>query len=790
MKVSYNWLKDYVDLDVDPYLLAEKLSLIGFEVEEVIERRLDFPHVVVGKVLQVTRHPNADKLSLCQVDVGDARLQIVCGAPNVEEGQRVPVARVGAELPIGLKIKRAKIRGVESEGMICSEQELGLAESSDGIWVLPDDTPLGKPLAEALEFETDFILDIGVTPNRPDALGHIGIAREVAAILNRPLRKPRPEFPEVQPSAEEVVGVEIQSPDSCPRYAARVIRNVTVGPSPLWLVRRLEAVGMRAINNVVDVTNYVMLETGQPLHAFDLDLLEGGKIVVRESRQGEKFVTLDEKEHTLQEGTVLICDAQKPVAIGGIMGGLNSEVRSQTRNILLESAYFSPESIQRSARYLGIKSEASQRFEKGTDPNGVRYAQDRATQLLVQLAGGEVLQGAVDAYPRRIFPVKIPLKHQQINTLLGTRLSAEEMARILERIELKVEDGQVMVPTFRPDLTRVADLAEEVARLYGLENIPAAPVTRMPYRVAVNRFDAFLDRVRDVMVGFGVQEVLTNSMINAQRWSELTGEPVYPILNPISQDMSGLRNNLVLSLMGVIQWNVNRQIRDLRIFEINRVFYHPGDLNRQPREEIHLAFALTGNREPELWYSSRQLIDFYDVKGLIEAWLDKFSLDKPEFIYYDNFAVGKEALAVRVKGQQIGFFGRVKQAIQDFFDVETPIYVGEFDLKRVFELLTEEKQYRPIPRFPWVDRDLAVVVDETIEVAELIREIRNATDALLQDVFVFDIYRGKQIEAGKKSVAFRFIFQSPERTLTEEEVNQRMDAILKRLRDKFQAKLR
>ncbi len=790
MKVSYNWLKDYVDLDLDPYRLAERLSLIGFEVEEVQERRLDFPNVVVGRVLQVQRHPNADQLSVCRVDVGADRLQIVCGASNVAEGQVVPVAREGARLPAGLKIKRARIRGVDSEGMICSEQELGLAEVSEGIWVLPEDTPVGKPLAEALAFETDYVLDVGVTPNRPDALCHIGLAREIAAILKRPLHKPQPAFPEVSPGAEELISVHIQHPGSCPRYAARLIRNVRVGPSPGWLVRRLEAVGLRSVNNVVDITNYVMLETGQPLHAFDFDVLEGNTIMVRESREGESFTTLDGKVHALKAGTVLICDAEKPVALGGIMGGLNSEVRTHTRNVLLESAYFAPENIQRSVRYLGIKTEASQRFEKGTDPNGVRFAQDRAAELLVHLAGGEVHSGAVDAYPRKIFPVQVPLKWERINTLLGTSLSSREMADILESIELKVEDDRVIVPTFRPDVTRVADLAEEIARLYGLDKIPAASETTMPYRVKVNRFDTFLDRIREVLVGFGVQEVCTNSMVHAARWEEWTGERVYPILNPISQDMSGLRNNLVLSLMGVIQWNINRQVKDVRIFEVNRVFFHPGDLNRLPREETHLAVALTGNREPDRWYSNRQLIDFYDVKGLVEAWLDKFSLDNPEFIYYDNFAVELEALAVRVNGRSIGYFGRVKQSIQDDFDVETPVYVAEFNLDRVFELVGEEKRYRPIPRFPWIDRDLAVIVDQRVEAEALLREIRRATDDLLKDVYVFDVYRGKQIEAGKKSVAIRCIFQSPHRTLTEEEVNPRMEAIFQRLQKQFQAKLR
>ncbi len=790
MKASYNWLKDYVDLELNPYELGEKLSLIGFEVEEVIEQRLDFPNVVVGKVLKVEKHPNADKLTLCQVDVGGEVLSIICGAPNVAEGQTVPVAKVGAQLPGGLKIRKAKIRGVESVGMILSEEELGLADKSDGIWVLENDIPVGKPLAEALQFETDYIFDIGVTPNRPDALGHIGLAREIAAITGKPLKKPQPRFTEELPLATDIVSVEIETPESCPRYAARVIRNVTIGPSPAWLKRRLEAVGMRSINNVVDITNYVMLETGQPLHAFDLAKLAGPKIIVRESRKGETFVTLDEKEHQLPEGTVLICDAEKPVAIGGIMGGLNSEVSETTSDILLESAYFKPENIQLSARAMGISTEASQRFERGTDPNGVRYAQDRATQLLAELAGGTVLKGAVDVYPRPIMPVEIELKPDQINTLLGTQLTTKEMARILESIEFTVKGERVIVPTFRPDVTRTADLAEEIARLYGLDNIPAADYTRMPYAVPVNERDRFVDELRNILTGFGVQEVLTNSMVNAELWEKLTGEKIYPILNPISADMSGMRNTLVISLLQVVQHNINRQISDLRIFEINRVFQHPGNLDQLPQEELRLALALTGLREPELWYSSRQSVDFYDIKGICEALMDKISLDYFQFIYYDNFAVSEEALAVEVNNQRIGFLGRVRPELLAAFDIDQPVYVLELGVVPLQEHRRTDRKYQAIPRFPFVERDLAVVVDAAVEAEKLIASAKHVGGPFLQSVSVFDVYRGKQVPEGKKSVALRFVFQSKDRTLTEDEINQTMDAIFRRLEKEFGATLR
>lgn len=791
MKISYNWLKDYLPLDVDPHLLAEKLSLVGLEVEEVIEKRLDFPNVVVGKVNQVEKHPNADKLTVCKVEAGTgALLNIICGATNVAKDQTVPVALVGADLPNGLRIQKAKIRGVESEGMICSEQELGLADESEGIWILSSDLKVGDPLSEALQFETDFILDIAVTPNRPDALCHIGIAREIAAIFDLPFSKSQPKFPQLQEPADKLVSVEILSPQSCPRYAARLIRNVKIAPSPRWMQRRLEAIGMRPINNIVDITNYILMETGQPLHAFDYDLLEGGGIVVRESKEGETFVTLDDKKHQLRDGTVLICDKEKPVALGGIMGGLNSEVNNETKNILLESAYFAPENIQKSLRYLGINSEASQRFERGVDPNGILYAQERATELMVEFAGGEVYKGAADNYPQEIHPVEIPLKHEQINTLLGTKLSAEEMSAILKKIELHTNNGKVSVPTFRPDLQRVADLAEEVSRLYGLDNIPPAVNSTIKYEHEKNHFDNFVDELKTILTGMGLQEVITNSMINKEKWERLTGEKIYPVLNPISHDMSGMRNNLTISLLGVIQWNINRQSKDLRIFEINRIFHHPGTLNKLPVEGLRLAIAVTGNLEPELWYSNRQLIDFYSVKGIVESLIDKISLDKSQLIAYDNFVVEGESRGVEVEGKNIGFFGRIKSGLEEAFDIETPVFTVDLDVRMLFNLTRGQKVYRAISRYPLVERDLAIILDEKREAKELEETIRSQKIKDLKEISIFDVYRGEQIESGKKSVALRFRFQSAEKTLTEDEVNASMQRIIKILEQKHQGKIR
>lgn len=790
MKISYNWLKDYLDLSVDPHHLADRLSLIGLEVEEVIERKFDFPQVVVGQILGVDPHPNADKLSLCRVTTGDEELSIICGAPNVASGQVVAVAKIGATLPQGLKIHKTKIRNVESEGMICSQAELGLEEHSEGIWILPENLPLGVPLDKALQLETDYIFDIAVTPNRPDCLSHLGIAREVGALVNQHIKKPEIKLHEIKQAASEQIKIEIETPAGCPRYSARLIRNVKIGESPSWLVRRLEAVGLRPINNVVDITNYVLMETGHPLHAFDYELIQGEKIIVREAQKNEKFTTLDDKERILNKGTVLICDAQEPVAIGGIMGGLNSEVSTQTQHVLLESAYFNPESIQMSARYLGLSTEASQRFERGADPNGNIFALDRAAQLISQLAGGEVYRGIVDAYPKKIVSRTIPLQVEQINNLLGTVLEKNEMCEILERIDLKVDGEAVVIPTFRPDLHGVADLAEEIARHYGLDNIQPRAEFLIDYNVQVNFLEVFIDTLKNTLVGLGYQEIITSSMVNSGMWEKITEQSLHPILNPISKDLDGLRNHLIPSLVQVVQYNRNRKIQDLKLFEINRIFLPSPDKNIQPPEELHLAIAISGKREGSSWTSTQKEVDFFDIKGLIELICHKISLDNWQFISYSDSVVDENGLAVSVKKEIMGKLGRLRPRIQEFFEIEGDVFVAELNVRKLFEYRKVDRKYQPIHRFPAVSRDLAFIVQEELHSQDLVDLISKTGGSLLTDIEIFDVYRGKQVQENKKSIALRLNFQSPKRTLTEEEVNSVMENIISKVGKTFQAKLR
>ena len=786
MKISYNWLKDYLDLNIDPYELADKLSLAGLEVEEVVENRLDFEHVVVGKVLSKEKHPDADKLSLCTVDVGNEQLFIVCGAPNVAAGQTVPVAKIGADLPIGLKIRKSKIRGQESMGMICSEAELGLSDKADGIWVLPDELSAGTPLHEGLNYETDYIYDIALTPNRPDCLSHIGVAREVGAIIGKKIKKIDPLFAEKAIPASDKISVTIQCPDTCPRYSARYIENIKIGPSPEWLARRVEKVGMRSINNVVDITNYVLMETGHPLHAFDYTFVKDGKIIVRESTDGEMFTTLDGKERKLKSKTVLICDAERAVALGGIMGGLNSEVNDNTTSILLESAYFVPESVQVNSRHLGLSTEASQRFERGADPNGTEYAINRATQLLVELCGGEVFKGIVDAYPTPVEPKQIELKTEQINNLIGTELSEAEMSGILDKIEIPVDKHMVIAPTFRPDLERVADVAEEVLRLYGLNNVASAKMTSIPYQLRMNEEDFFVDRLKNLLTGMGLQEVLTGSMVSKELWSKFTEAPLYPILNPISKDMDVLRNALIPSLAQVIQHNSHRQVKDLKIFEINKIFLPGQSLSELPNEIKKLSIAFYGTRDGNDWYSSKTSVDFYDIKGFVLTLLDKISLDCPNLIYYSD----SEKAEVVYDKKTIGWFGALDRKIASVYEIEEPVYVAELELGSLFDLQTTERSFKHIAKFPWVDRDIALVVNEDINAGEILDQIRRNGGKYLKDVGIFDVYKGKQVESGKRSIAFRLIFQSPDRTLSDDDVNPVFDKIISIVTKKFNAKLR
>jgi phenylalanyl-tRNA synthetase beta chain len=792
MKVTYHWLKEYTDFDLTPDELASALTMAGLEVEGVEDRRRRLDKIVIGRVLEVRRHQAAEQLSVCDVDIGERRLRIVCGAPNVAEGQLVPVALEGAVLPGDVTISRREIRGVVSEGMICSEAELGISSRADTIMVLDGGLQPGLPASEVFG-EGDVVIELNVTPNRPDCLGVIGVAREVAVLVRSSLHKPEIKLQELGPPIEELASVEIVDADLCPRYTARVIQGVRLGPSPWWLVQRLEAVGIRSINNIVDVTNYVMLETGQPLHAFDYDRLAGGKIVVRRARKGQRFVTLDEKEHVLDDDTLMICDAQQPVAIGGVMGGFDSEVGESTRNVLLESAYFDPTGIRRTAKKLGINTEASRRFERGTDPNGIDYALHRATQLIQEIAGGKVARGFADAYPKPIQPKQVPLRLSRVNLLLGSFVPRDEVVDILTRLEFTLEGEetlQVTVPTFRPDITREVDLIEEVARIYGYEKIPEKTKDQLELLQPLNLRERGTQVVRDTLVGLGFHEVLTYSMVHQNVAALFQPEQAkVHLANPLSEELSTLRPSLVPGLLSVVQWNVNRKRPNLRLFEIGDVFWREGE-GEPIVERTHLAGAITGKAVSHNWSAPDREYDFYDLKGMLEAFFGHLSVAEFRLAPGQSHATDRQTLRITVDGEDLGYLGRIRSDLLQPWDLEQPVFAFEIDLQKLLEHLHFERTYQPIPRFPAVERDLSVVVDEKIQAGDLLEALRRSGGELLRSVELFDVYTGEPIPSGKKSLSFSLRFASNERTLTEEEVDQLISEILRDLAEAFGATLR
>lgn len=793
MKVTYRWLKEFVDFDESPAEIAKLLTEAGLEVEEVEPRIKPFSNVVVGYVVKAEKHPNADKLSVCEVKTDDGSYQVICGAPNVRQGQYVPFAKVGAKLPIGIKLKKAKIRGVESFGMICSKEELGLEAHSDGIWAFDKEYPLGSDVYRLLEAEwQDWIYDIAITPNRGDCLSVYGIAREVAALTGNALK---PVQPQVNESAKEnvknLVKIEIHDPDGCPRYAGRVIRNVKIAPSPDWMQQKLEAVGLRPINNIVDITNYVLMELGHPLHAFDLAALKGPEIHVRASKAGERFITLDDKERILPENTVMICDAEKAVAIGGIMGGQNSEVSDTTRDVFLESAYFKPERIATASKRLGLSTDASQRFERGVDPENVILAINRAAQLMVDLAGGEVAQGINDVYPRPVQPKEIPLNVERINRVLGTNFDKETIKQKLQSIQLQVHDNRVVVPTFRHDLSIVEDLAEEVARLVNYSNLPGKDRATIPYDMPLSGHERQLRFFREELLNLGLQEIFTQSMVKKEEALPFTEEAPIQIKNPVSDDMAVMRPSLFAGMLKAVSYNLNRNNRDLHFFEIGRIFTH-FDGKNIPEQPYALSVVISGHRYLPGWNVGEQFVDFYDIKGYLEVFLSKIFLDNYKIILYDKakHLAPEESIAIQVGDEIIGTCGQLNPDVCAVFDIERPVYGFELNVDALTQHVNFDRQYQPIPKFPYSERDIALLLDEGVTAADVVKFVKKNGGSLLQSVDIFDVYQGDKIPAGKRSLGLRLRYQSAERTLSDREVDKYFHQIISKTTKHFSASLR
>lgn len=805
MRVSLNWLKDYVDVALPVAELADKLTNAGFEVAgwEYLGEGLD--KVVTGEIKGLEAHPHSDHLLIARVDVGQfGSLQLVTGAPNVAVGQKVAVALPGANLPNLGPVRQARFRGVLSEGVVCSAWELGLEghKQEEGILVLPPETPVGRPIAPYIGLD-DTVLEIDITPNRGDCLGLVNLAREVAAITGGKLRLPEFSVATVPEPASGAVAVTIEAPDLCRRYVAAVIRGVKIGPSPEWMQQRLRAAGMRPINNVVDITNYVMLELGQPLHAFDYHKLEGRQIIVRRAYAGEKLRTLDGVDRLLSPDMLVIADAARAVGLAGVMGGEDTEISEETTWVLLESANFNPANIRRTARSLGLRSEASLRFERGVDVELAPLAARRAAGLMNALAGGEVLAGLIDEGEGPRPAVTVNLRFARVNSLLGVELSRDEVKGFLERLGLACEEStetelKVSVPSYRADLRLEEDLIEEIARMYGYDRIPAVFPPLITAKPKQEPKQQFIGRCRHFLADLGFQEVVTYSFIGPRSWEALRLPAEHPwrrcllLRNPLGEEQSIMRTTLLPGLLQVAAGNAAWHSGVLRFFELGRVFL-PLTGEALPAEEWRLA-ALVGGEEPKGWGWPAQELDFFYLKGVLSALLDSWGLSGKT-----AFAAGPELPAlhpgrrakVLLGEAEVGWLGELHPEVQEAYGLPQRICVFELDLERAWELAAQVvREYRPWTRYPAVARDIALLVPVAVPNAEVEKSIIRHGGELLKELRLFDLYQGNQIPQGYKSLAYRLVLQSNDHTLTDGEITSLCEQIVRGLEKDVGAQLR
>lgn len=797
MNVSIKWLKEYVDFDLPPETLAERLLMLGMEIESIRQLGEGLDRVVIGRINTVEKHPKADKLVLCNVDVGSgADAQIVCGAPNAREGLVAPVALVGAQLPNGLTIKRAKIRGEESSGMLCSEQELAISDEASGLMELPEDTQIGAPIVEVLGLD-DVVLELEITPNRPDCLSMIGVAREISVTTGNPLKLPKIDVQEETVDVHTLTSVTIADPELCPRYAARVIRGVKIAPSPAWLQRRLETVGIGTINNIVDITNYALMEYGHPLHAFDYHHLSENRIVVRRAKPGERLKTIDAEERELTPDMLVIADAENPVALAGVMGGFDSEITDQTVDVLLESAYFHPPSIRKTSKALGMHTEASHRFERGADPEGVIPAINRAAQLIVEVAGGAVCSGIVDVYPGEREAINIELRPERVNFVLGTEIAHNDIRGILTRLGFAVSDAfEVTVPTFRPDVGQEIDLVEEIARVYGFDNIPTTlPRGDIPIPKVEPKED-LRERVKTYLLQCGMMEAMNYAFYHPDVFDRIRLSSTDPlrqavqIANPLSVDQSIMRTTLLPSLLANAQRNRNHQINDVQFFECSKVFI-PNGTDEYPHEPERVAGMITGNLGAGVYGDPLRPADFFDIKGIVEGMLDRCGLSDYTITHTDHpaFHPGRRA-EIRIEDATLCVFGEAHPEVLENYDLPNKAYLFELDFEKLVDVVEPMKQFEPIPIYPSVNRDLAIVLDAETTANRPIDIIESAGGELVSSLHLFDVYTGEQVPEGKKSLAFAIEYRSTTETLTDEIVDRVHGGILERLEQELGATLR
>jgi phenylalanyl-tRNA synthetase beta chain len=845
MKVTLNWLKQYVDFDWSPGELAERLTLLGLEVEGVHNLAGEFEGIVVAQILTRDKVPNSEKLSVCKVNDGKGERTIICGAQNHKPGDKVALILPNYALPLkpGEKepfvIKERKVFGIVSQGMMCSPQELGLPDPVDGLLILREDAKVGQPFAEYLgRARGDVVYDLEITPNRPDLNSVIGIAREIAAVTGHPLRNPDAAVGLAPPGGasregahkiQDLVAVRIEDPDLCPRYVARVVRGVKVGPSPDWLRTTLEKVGIRSINNVVDVTNYVMMETGQPLHAFDYQLVAADveaervlapPIVIRRAKDGEKFVTLDGVERALSGEILLIAGEQNGIALAGLMGGQNTEINEQTKDVLIESAYFKPTNIRRTSKALGLRTDASYRFERGADIGITDWASARCAGLISETAGGQLAEGVLDAYPSPVAPRQITLRHHKVSELLGVALKPGEIEFYLGQLGLKTvgrkprpvddtatapEPTAFRIPTFRVDLKRETDLIEEVARLYGVDKIPA---TAPRGAIGSNDYDAVHDQIaeaRRILTGLGLNEAQGQTLISHGA-AKLAVAPENPVLlaNPLSSDMDVLRPSLIPGLLDALRHNLHHQIGDVALFEIGRIFQRAAAVTpaegRRPdnpggfKEERRLTIALTGRRAQPFWSGDDRdaRLDPYDLKGLLDEFLEGYGL---RGITWTRRAEATplfvESAVIQLGGKVLlGEAGQLSPLLAKQYDARDAVLLAELNFDALLARRSKVRSFKPLPQFPSVRRDIAMLVPESTTHEAVLNVIRQAKPQNLESADLFDVFRGAHVPAGRKSMAYAFTYRHAERTLTDTEVNAAHEKLVEQFRQKLEATIR
>lgn len=793
MKVPYTWLKDYVNIEISPKELGDRLTLSGSNVEEVITSGEEIQNVVTGKILKIEQHPDAEKLVICQLDIAQgADLQIVTGANNMKEGDIVPVALHGSTLPGGVKIKKGKLRGIVSNGMMCSEEELGIAgeEQVHGLMILPQDTPVGKDIKEVLGLNKA-VIDFEITSNRPDCLSIVGMARETAATLGTSYRYPETGF-KVQNSSNinDSLKVEVKDSKLCRRYMARGVKNVKIEQSPSWMQERLMDAGVRPINNIVDITNFVMLELGEPMHAFDRREISSGVIVVERAAEGEKFTTLDEVERTLNSEVLNIKDGNKTIGLAGIMGGLNSEVKEDTTEIVFECANFDGTNIRVSSKNLGLRTEASSRFEKDLDPNLAQIALDRACNLVEALGAGEVMEGTIDIYPEPVKEKVLEVSASWLNKFLGTDISAAKAKDYLDSLELNtVISGDTLiitVPTFRGDINIKEDVAEEVARIFGYNNIPTTVMSSVALQGGKNVSQKIVDKIVETLIGCGLNEAISYSFVSPKVFDKVllpkdsSLRNVVAIKNPLGEDFSIMRTTSIPSIMEALARNYSRNNDEVKLFEIGKVYIPNEDANKLPEEKKIITIGMYGK------------VDYLDLKGIVENVLDTLGINNASFQRESSnptFHPGKTA-DLYVKKDLLGTLGEIHPDVSENYGVDERCYVVVLDLDMLISLTNTDKKYRPLPKYPAVTRDLAVLVDENILVAQIDEIIRKQGSNMVESIKLFDVYKGSQIPEGKKSVAYSLSYRLEHKTLTDAEVNKVHDKILRTLEHNLGAVLR